>query len=127
MCCFDDLIPYLEVLTSEESQAIREKASKVAAKKDNLVSFSHFRLVTGVFDLTKTLIQSMNEAREVINSLKIARYLSGEQTAEEEATSAEDYLQRYFTNLPLGEPSSATLTRTSILSVGSLSQAKTFL
>ncbi|GAA5885346.1 hypothetical protein JCM16303_006012 [Sporobolomyces ruberrimus] len=82
MCCFDDLIPYLEVLTSEESQAIREKASKVAAKKDNL---------------------SMNEAREVINSLKIARYLSGEQTAEEEATSAEDYLQRYFTNLPLGK------------------------
>ncbi|GAA5911076.1 uncharacterized protein JCM6883_004262 [Sporobolomyces salmoneus] len=82
MCCFDDLKPYLEVLNPEESRAVYARASEVASKKDNI---------------------SMDEARRVINALKIVRFLSEEQNIEQEASAAEDYLTRYFSCLPLGE------------------------
>ncbi|GAA5990947.1 hypothetical protein JCM5350_008289 [Sporobolomyces pararoseus] len=82
MCCYDDLKPYLEVLKAEEAQVVLEKAKEIASKKEKL---------------------SMDEARRSINALKIVRYLSSPQTAEEEASSANDYLQRYFSNLTLGK------------------------
>ena len=39
MCCFDDLIPYTEILKPGEVEAVRTKVEEVAAKKDNLVCF----------------------------------------------------------------------------------------
>jgi hypothetical protein len=45
----------------------------------------------------------MDEARRSINALKIVRYLSEGKIEEQEVASAEDYLERYFSNLSLGE------------------------
>ncbi|GAA5951742.1 hypothetical protein JCM3765_003103 [Sporobolomyces pararoseus] len=82
MCCFDDLKPYLDILRAEEAQVVLQKAKEIASKKEKL---------------------SMDEARRSINALKIVRYLSSEQTVEEEVSSANDYLERYFSNLALGK------------------------
>jgi len=59
-------------------------------------------LLTIAEALKSFLLQTLNEARRVINALKILRYLSSEQTAEEEASTAQDYLERYFSALALG-------------------------
>ncbi|GAA6024099.1 hypothetical protein JCM11491_005993 [Sporobolomyces phaffii] len=87
MCCFDDLLPYLEVLTDEETRVVLARADQITHKRGDL---------------------TMGEARTAINALKIARYLSGEQTADLEASSARDYLERYFSNLSLGKDLPAT-------------------
>ncbi|GAA5933016.1 MDM20/NAA25 family protein [Sporobolomyces koalae] len=104
MCCFDDLLPYLGQLSTTEARVVRERAREIATKKDQLV-----REVVDVPSLrTPQLIssrskQTMDDARRVINALKIDRYLSDEQTAEEEVARAQDYLERYFSALSLGK------------------------
>lgn len=106
MCCFDDLIPFTEILKPGEVETVRAKVTEVAAKKDNLVCSlmsSCPVLLTAAEPLNFFyILQTLNEARRIINALKTLRYLSSEQTAEEEASTAQDYLERYFSALALG-------------------------
>ncbi|GAA5970754.1 hypothetical protein JCM21900_002379 [Sporobolomyces salmonicolor] len=81
MCCFDDLHPYLEILSAEESLKLQEMLKGIAETKDQL---------------------SLSQAQRVINALKIARFLAVDPTEETERAAAEDYLFRYFETLPLG-------------------------
>ncbi|GAA5968118.1 hypothetical protein JCM11641_003737 [Rhodosporidiobolus odoratus] len=81
MCCFDDLGPYLAILTSGEASPLREKLSRQAE------------------DVKLT---SPADATRCINALKVARYLSDELNAAVEAEAAQGNLRRYFEALPLG-------------------------
>ncbi|GAA5898998.1 hypothetical protein JCM5296_006982 [Sporobolomyces johnsonii] len=87
MCCFDDLYPYLEILSAEESLKLQEMLKGIAETKDKL---------------------SLSQAQRVINALKIARFLAVDPTEEAEKAAAEDYLLRYFEALPLGRDFPAT-------------------
>ncbi|GAA6004547.1 hypothetical protein JCM10207_000928 [Rhodosporidiobolus poonsookiae] len=87
MCCFDDLYPYLDVLTAEETSSLRDKLAQQ-------VESSHSDSVSVVI--------------HTVNALKVVRLLADEPTAEIAATTAADYLRRYFEALPLGAELPAT-------------------
>ncbi|BGO97647.1 Actin cytoskeleton organization protein [Rhodotorula toruloides ATCC 204091] len=81
-CSFDDLHPYLQVLSDEETRALREVL--VEASEDSL--------------------KTVAAATKVMNAFKILRFLSDECTeAEQEKAEAEKQVKRYFDALPLGK------------------------
>ncbi|GAA5929276.1 hypothetical protein JCM10213_006336 [Rhodosporidiobolus nylandii] len=82
MCCFDDLTPYLAVLSDSESSSLREKLDAQAAEAK---------------------LASPSDATRCINALKVARYLGEEPAVEGEVKAADSYLRRYFEALPLGK------------------------
>ncbi|GAA6037170.1 hypothetical protein JCM8097_008769 [Rhodosporidiobolus ruineniae] len=82
MCCFDDLYPYFDILSPDESTSLREQLAK-RAEEAKLVAPA--------------------DATRCINALKVVRLLSPEMSFEEEAQVAMNCLRRYFEGLPLGE------------------------
>ncbi|GEM09601.1 actin cytoskeleton organization protein [Rhodotorula toruloides] len=81
-CCFDDLHPYLEVMSDKETSALGEILVK--ASDEGLTTVA--------------------AATKVINACKILRLLSDERTeAEQEKAEAEKHIKRYFNALPLGK------------------------
>ncbi|GAA5848362.1 hypothetical protein JCM8547_004490 [Rhodosporidiobolus lusitaniae] len=80
MCCFDDLYPYLSLLSASETVSLREEL---------------------VAEAEKATFSSISDATRCINALKVVRYLSNEASVEEEVASAESCLKRYYQALPL--------------------------
>ncbi|GAA6061664.1 hypothetical protein JCM10212_000847 [Sporobolomyces blumeae] len=87
MCCFDDLLPYLDALEPDESSSVRSKMETIGEKREDSASLG----------------ESPASARRSINALKIARYLSREENVGSELAKADDFAARYFAALPLGQ------------------------
>ncbi|BGP13829.1 mitochondrial distribution and morphology [Rhodosporidiobolus nylandii] len=101
MCCFDDLTPYLAVLSDSESSSLREKLDAQAAEAK---------------------LASPSDATRCINALKVARYLGEEPAVEGEVKAADSYLRRYFEALPLDDRS--FLERALVVSESALQHSK---
>ncbi|GAA5885358.1 hypothetical protein JCM6882_009585 [Rhodosporidiobolus microsporus] len=82
MCCFDDLYPYLDVLSSTESSSLRDKLQQ-QSQSSKLATAS---------DVTRA-----------INADKVIRLLGDEPTVEREKQAAEDFLSKYLEALPAGK------------------------
>ncbi|ORY72573.1 actin cytoskeleton organization protein [Leucosporidium creatinivorum] len=82
MCCFDDLLPYLQVLNDSERTSLFEKMTTIAEVAGDLS-------ITAVY--------------RVINASKVARFVATVSDAATQLAAAEGFVKRYFQTLPLGK------------------------
>ncbi|KAK4058726.1 mitochondrial distribution and morphology [Microbotryomycetes sp. JL221] len=82
MCCFDDLKPYLDVLSVEEINQVTRLVTSQSEKEGNV---------------------PLNQAMQAINAAKIERTTTPALNSEKEIEKANEFLERYFNALPLGK------------------------
>ncbi|BGP05980.1 Phagocyte signaling-impaired protein [Rhodotorula toruloides] len=81
-CCFDDLHPYLEILSDAETTDLHELLSEASEAE----------------------LKTVAAATKVINACRVLRFLAKESTdAAQEKLEAEKHIKRYFDALPLGK------------------------
>ncbi|GAA5830210.1 hypothetical protein JCM11251_001269 [Rhodosporidiobolus azoricus] len=81
MCCFDDIYPYLEVLSPTEVSSLRNKLHQEAQSAN---------------------LSTASEVTRSINAYKVVRFLGEASTEETEKMAAEEFLRKYLAALPAG-------------------------